>query len=301
MDGKRVMVPLLQQVLNHARKWTPAKRPERQPITLAVLLDLCQHVPRSTGAELLLPATVRDAAILATFTGSRVSEYAQGQPTAGRSFHTVPSPVTGGHTEDNPIAFTRGDFSFYAPDGIAMDPSASPTPQYVRIRFRYSKGTTRAYTHRTFAAIPTSALCPVAAATRIIKRWSILRTGVGTPLFSYLPNTFQSPPRYLLDRHMTAALRESVCRVYPSPQHILRQHLPSISSHSLRVFACLCLKTAGWDEESISHQLRWDSDAVKYYIRQSFTQVDAVSASLLRSALVDDSAAVSAMLPPTQL
>ena len=295
-EGKRVLIPLLQRVFDHARKWTPAKRPARQPITLAVLTDLCHQVPTSPGAELLLPALIRDAAIVATFTGSRISEYAQSQPRAGSSFHTVPTPASGSPDGDHPIAFEREDLAFYSAEGIAMDPLTPPTPQYVKFRFRFSKGTTRAYAHRTFAALQDSPLCPVAAAARIIKRWHRLGQAPGTPLFGYLPSSFRSPPQFLSDRDVTAALRASVRRVYPSPLHILRQHISSISSHSLRVFACLCLKTAGWDEDSISHQLRWDSDAVKHYIRQSFMQVDAVSASILHSALVDTSAATSAAM-----
>ena len=77
MEGKRILIPLLQRVFDHARKWTPAKRPERQPITLPILIDICHQVPTSQGAELLLTAAVRDAVIIATFTGSCISEYAQ--------------------------------------------------------------------------------------------------------------------------------------------------------------------------------------------------------------------------------
>ena len=294
LEGKRILIPLLQRVFDHARKWTPAKRPERQPITLAILTDICHQVPSSQGAELLLPAAIRDAVIIATFTGSRISEYAQSQPKAGSSFHTVPTPAAGSSDGDHPVAFERDDLSFYSLDGHVMDPLRLPKPTYVRFRFRFSKGTARAFTHRTFAALPSSPLCPVAAATRIIKRWHSLGQTAGTPLLCFLPPSFQSPPLYLSDRDVTRALRASVHRVYPSPNHILRQHISSVSSHSLRVFACLCLQTAGWDAETISHQLRWDSDAVKFYIRQSFTQIDAVSASLLRSAFVDASAITSA-------
>ena len=86
---------------------------------------------------------------------------------------------------------------------------------------------------------------------------------------------------------VTQALRASATRVYPNPDHIVRQHIGSISSHSLHVFACLCLKTAGWKEDDISHCLRWDSDAVNFYIRQSCSQVDALSASLVSSSCLN--------------
>ena len=287
MDGKRIYAPLLQRVFDHSRKWTPSKRPERQAITLAVLLNLCTSVPLAAGAELALSATIRDAAILATFTGSRISEYAQSQVEPGTPFRAVPRSAASGAAGDHPLAFERDDFSFYSAAGVEVNTGHISAPRYVRVLFRFSKGTTRSFAYRMFASIPNSALCPVAAASRIVRRWSTLRLGPGTPLLCYLPPSQKSPPMFLLDKQVTLALRQAVCRVYPSPRHILRQHLSSISSHSLRVFACLCLKTAGWDEEAISHQLRWNSDAVKYYIRQSLIQVDAVSASLFHSAFVE--------------
>ena len=66
----------------------------------------------------------------------------------------------------------------------------------------------------------------------------------------------------------------------------MHQRANSLASKSLRVFACLSLKIAGWDEDTISHQLRWSSDAVKFYVRQSTFQTDSVGASLFKSALV---------------
>ena len=85
---------------------------------------------------------------------------------------------------------------------------------------------------------------------------------------------------------MTSALRKAAITAYPSPHHIMRQQEDALHSQSLRVFACLCLKLGGWDEEKISHQLRWNSDAVKYYIRQSPFQADEVGAVLFTKALV---------------
>ena len=90
---------------------------------------------------------------------------------------------------------------------------------------------------------------------------------------------------YLTDKQMTVAFRQSALRVYPQGDHIMQKKANSLSSKSLRVFACLCLKLAGWTEEDISFQLRWTSDAVKLYARQSAFQADSVGASLFHSAL----------------
>ena len=287
-DGKRLYVPLLQRVFETADKWTPSSRPERQSITVAILSDLRRRVGSAPGAELLLAATIRDAAILGVFTGSRVSEYAQGQLPAGQRFQCVPINAASGAQGNHPISFEDEDFTFYSSAGIQTLSSVSHPAKYLRVRFRYTKGTARAFTYRMFASIPSSALCPIAAASRVKLRWQTLSPGLHTPIFCYLPSMLTRKPFFLLDRHMTIALRASLVRVYPNPRHILRQHASSVSSHSLRVFACLCLKTAGWDEESISHQLRWNSDTVKFYIRQSLVQVDSVSSTVFCSALTED-------------
>ena len=143
-----------------------------------------------------------------------------------------------------------------------------------------------------FASIPSSPFCPVAAGYRVVHRWLALQPGDSTPLFCYLPSSLTRTAFFLQDTHMTAALRSAAVRSYPNEQHIIRLNLSAISSHSLRVFACLCLQIAGWSHDDISHQLRWDSDAVQYYIRQSLVQVDAVSASILTSALVKTPSAI---------
>ena len=95
--GKRIYVPLLSQIFLTTWKWTPQRRPERQ-----------EH----DGAEMSLSAVVRDAAILGTFTGSRISKYAQAQIPKGMSFNTVPMNAASGSDGGKPIAFMLSDFKF---------------------------------------------------------------------------------------------------------------------------------------------------------------------------------------------
>ena len=91
-DGKWILAPLLQHVYDHSHKWTPPKYPARQAITLAVLLHLCSSVPTTAGAKLSISTTIRDAAILATFTSSRISKDAQSQVKRA-CFALEPSPI----------------------------------------------------------------------------------------------------------------------------------------------------------------------------------------------------------------
>lgn len=81
---------------------------------------------------------------------------------------------------------------------------------------------------------------------------------------------------------MTQALIAVALRTYPELAHLVRQHLAAITGNSFRVFACLCLRLAGWDEDAIAHQLRWDSAAIKVYIRQALFQADEIGATLFK-------------------
>ena len=133
--GHRIYVPLLEQVFDSVRKWTPPKRPERQPISFLILTDLAAQVGHATSAELLATAAIRDAVIIGTFTGSRVSEYAQGQLRAGSKFQTVPINAASGEQGGNPIAFMFSDFRFYSKERIELSLPAASRARYLQIRF----------------------------------------------------------------------------------------------------------------------------------------------------------------------
>ena len=244
----------------------------------------------STKQGVIAPSTlsfqscIADAAILGTFTGSRVSEYAQSSLTRGKRYNTVPRNAASGEHAGAPIAFTRADFSFYSRSNLQLSPPDLPSATYLTVRFRYTKGV-RNFVQRTYAAIPSSPFCPVAAATRVLARHTNLKMPSDSPLWCYLSSARKPTICFLRDKQMTEGLRLATIITYPAKNHILNQKITAISSKSLRVFACLCLKQAGWDHDSISHHLRWTSDAVKYYIRQSPIAADDISASLLAAAL----------------
>ena len=277
-------MPLLATVFATSRKWTPPKHGEKQPISVAILTTIINAVPSYDGAQLSLPAAVRDACILGSFTGSRVSEYAQSQLGRGVPFNLVPANAASGPEGGKPIAFIDADFTFFTAEKLEVDHTRAFQAAYLRIRFRYAKGI-RTFTFRMFAAIPASPFCPVLAGWRTVHRWAVVAPGPDTPLFCFLRTFLSKRPSFLTDRHMTAALRAAAAKTHPDPKHLVHQHMTAITAHSLRVFACLCLKMAGWDEDNIAHQLRWESQAIKFYIRQALFQADAIGASLFTSAL----------------
>ena len=218
------------------------------------------------------------------FTGSRVSEYAQSKLSRGARYNTVPSNAAAGPQGGLPIAFTTADLALYTRKRIQITSPNLASAFYLTIRFRYTKGVHN-FVHRTYASLPGSPLCPISAATRLLTRHHLLQMKSHDPLMCFLPARPRSAPCFLRDTHVTSGLRAAVVDTYPDEKHICRVHIAAISSRSIRVFACLCLRQAGWDLDSISHHLRWSSDAVKYYIHQSpFAAVD-LSASLMASSL----------------
>ena len=217
------------------------------------------------------------------FTGSRVSEYAQSKPKKGQAYAVVPSNTATEQFAGLPLAFITKDFHFYSKNKILLQYSKFSHAHFLIIRYRYTKGI-RNFVHHTYAALPRSLLCPIQAAIRTLLRYHMIGPPPGSPLFCFL--SVAAPPQlcYLKDSQVTTGLRSAVTRSFPDKRHICRQHISAITSKSIRVFACLCLKQAGWDLDSISHHLRWSSDAVKYYVRQAPFSADDISASLMSSA-----------------
>ena len=79
---------------------------------MVILSFIIEAVPTHDGAEMFLSAVAQDAAIIGTFTGFRVSEYAQLQWQKGVEFHTVPVNIASVVDEGKPIAFEISDFKF---------------------------------------------------------------------------------------------------------------------------------------------------------------------------------------------
>jgi hypothetical protein len=62
----------------------------------------------------------------------------------------------------------------------------------------------------------------------------------------------------LRDYHITTILMQQACwDAYPDPDHYMRIHIPSILSHSNYVFAAVCLKMGGMDDNDIAIRIRW--------------------------------------------
>ena len=91
---------------------------------------------------------------------------------------------------------------------------------------------------------------------------------LGEPLGFFVA---QNGRRYnILGAHVKQYLAEACFLAHPDENHYLRIHINTLVAHSFRVTAAVALHT-GVPIDVITVRLRWNSDAVKVYLRDSET------------------------------
>lgn len=109
-----------------------------------------------------------------------------------------------------------------------------------------------------------AAFCPVELALRLVWRAETLGQGREDPLCVYKDG--RGLKKYLTGHDVTEYLRFCVRLTNPS---ISDEELKLISTHSIRVTACVLLAEAGKDGWYIKLRLRWLSDCYEIYIRNT--------------------------------
>jgi hypothetical protein len=71
---------------------------------------------------------------------------------------------------------------------------------------------------------------------------------------------------------------------HPDPSHYMHKNAHCIVAHSLRVSACVALHNAGVSLDDITFRLRWNSDAVKAYIRDCARTIDELTGRVISGA-----------------
>lgn len=108
--------------------------------------------------------------------------------------------------------------------------------------------------------------CPVQVAFRLVQRALSLGQAPSDPLCVYqLPSGQKC---FLTGTDVTAYYRRVTKMVFPQ---ICDDELRLISSHSLRVKACVLLAEAGKSGYYIKLRLRWKSDCFEVYLRDTLT------------------------------
>ena len=130
-------------------------------------------------------------------------------------------------------------------------------------------------------------LCPVKAALSIIQRAHRLQVPPDEPLGVYRKNA-SGTYAFLQGAHVVSVMRKACVAAHPDPDHYLRLHIKRLVSHSNRVTAAVALYNAGVPIEDISFRLRWNSDAVKFYLRDCYRTIGDLTQRALMGALMTD-------------
>jgi hypothetical protein len=77
-------------------------------------------------------------------------------------------------------------------------------------------------------------------------------------------------------------LEKALVYAYPDPNHHIRHLERCFTSHFLHILACLSLASTGIIRYDIIYHLRWNSDAIDFYILESQQSVTTLSASILQ-------------------
>jgi len=176
-------------------------------------------------------------------------------------------------------AFTVKNFIFYDPDGVRI---ASPLTNRARAlalgtEFDVQKNrmNKQIIKHAALPAHPE--YCPVRLGLLIVARAQFLgKTDPLDPLCVYKDD--KGEVKYLTGTDVTAYFRDIMRTVMPN---ISDEELKLISTHSIRVYACVLLHEAGKDGPYIKIRLRWLSNCFEVYLRNTdtimFQHMDALS------------------------
>jgi hypothetical protein len=287
--------PYLSELLAQRRTWAQ-KKDKKEPLTgkifsaMAFLSDTSRHASKQ--GNLSKDCVLYDCCRLGLFTGSRLSEYGQGAlPTGSPADGWLPLPTNRDVPSEwrgKPSAFIAADFEFFDEARILLAHTEALTgkrvPEFVHVRFRYDKSKHN-FIIRKYKRVGGHRLCPVDAALSFIQRGPFILLGEFEPLgmFKGVNNR-----RYTVrGRHIQDFMQRACILAHPEASHYLRTRIDRLMSHSLRVTAAVALHNAGVSLDDIAFRLRWNSDAVKLYIRDCYRTIGELTCKALAGAYAD--------------
>ncbi|MGH3054150.1 MAG: hypothetical protein ACRDL7_04130, partial [Gaiellaceae bacterium] len=210
--------PFFAEILGQRRTWR-IPRPKKEPFTAAMFDVLCRDLEMRVRYDAIghldIDAAVFDWTRLGIFTGSRLSEYAQGKVPSGQLFATIPKNKAAGKWGGQPIAFLREDFTFYNKGRCQLQSVEimEREAQEVHIRFRYDKSKEN-FTIRKFSRVHGHYLCPVKAAISIRRRADDLHVPASHPVGVYRVDAAEGY-RFLRDLNIIKVMKYACVQAYP--------------------------------------------------------------------------------------
>jgi hypothetical protein len=224
-------------------------------------------------------AALYDWVILGIFTGFRLCEFGQSVLHA-RSNAQVFNPLPNNkHIQPEwrgkPIAFVRDDFKFYDSSLHLLDhkrPKVTTTrAAFVHIRWRFDKSKFN-FTVKQYQRQHGTPLCPVKRATSIIGCAMRLETPCLDAPLGVLTGANQKVYT-IRGPHLLTFMHTACTWAYPDPSPYYRINISLFQPNSLRITACVALDNAKVPHEDIAFRLRWNSDAIKAYLRDGVKHI----------------------------
>lgn len=213
------------------------------------------------------PAVAMRCIVLASFTGSRLGEYGQSKTSKAMPIARVPPSPYAPECAGSPLAFMRGDLTFWDKADVEV-PITSPNLSSafrLKVRFRFDKGPNN-WEYRTWRRTMHPFFCPVRAAADLCRGAQLLRVPPLDPLAAYsTPGSTRL--HFIVGDDIKETLGAAVTAAFPNEDHRVHQVLNKFSAHSLRVTPAMALLARGFTPDVVAFILRWNSDAIKRYMR----------------------------------
>ena len=286
--------PYISELLCQRRTWAK-KKDKKEPLT-GRIFDVMERLAYESRAgpqgDLSMDCVLYDCCSIGLFTGSRLAKYGQGVlPQNAPSDGWMPLPNSRDvppEWQGKPSAFIADDFEFYDERQLLVSHSkvlaGRAEAVYVHVRFRYDKSNNN-FTFRKYKRVPGHILCPVEAVLSFIRRGPSILVHNFEPLAMFIG---KNGKRYSVrGRHIQEFMQRACKLAYPDEEHYLRRRIDRLMSHSLRVTAAVALHNAGVSLDDIAFRLRWNSDAVKLYIRDCYRTIGELTCRALAGAYSD--------------
>lgn len=232
----------------------------RSPLTDAVIDEMCKAAKSPTVSKTGLISIMWDVVGLGRYTGNRIQEIGMDAPDKVKYYSTPDGLVM--------RAFSVDNIMFRDIHGMPISTeSALVSPELVvQAGTRYDIQKNRRNGQVLWYHKDKSNLdyCPVMRAISLVRRAVQLGQSPSDPLCVYINKNNKLV--YLTDTDVTAYYRAVTKRIHPT---ITDDMLRLISTHSIRVTACILLAEAGKPMYFIKLRLRWLSNCFEIYLRNT--------------------------------
>ena len=206
-----------------------------------------------------LESIIWDMVGLGRYTGNRVQEYAMEKPDTIKYYHTPDGDVMRAFSVDNILFKDKHGMPVSAESALVSLDSVAQVGTCYDIQKNRRNGQILWY-HKD---VSNPDYCPVVRALSLVRRAISLGQSPSDPLCVFIKNNAKV---YLTDADVTSYFRYVTKAVHPT---ITAEMLLLISSHSLRVTACVLLAEAGKPMYFIKLRLRWLSNCFEVYLRNT--------------------------------